>query len=69
MESKQKYDPAAFDSSEAAFQSNSQPLKLSPAQQRLAHGWNSQAGMLLLVILAGSLSPCSYAATEGQQLH
>lgn len=65
----QKYDPTAFCSSEVAFQSKSQPLKLSPAEQRLARGWNSQAGLLLSVVLAGSVSPCSCTAAEGQKLH
>lgn len=69
MESKQKYNPADFCSSEMAFQSKSQPLKLSPAEQKLARGWNSQAGMLPWVVLAGSVSPCSYTAAEGQKLH
>lgn len=59
MDLKQKYNPAAFSSSEMAFQSNSQPLQLSPAEQRLARGWNSQAGMLFSVLLTGSVSPCS----------
>lgn len=44
IESKQKYDPAAFCSSEMAFWSKSQPLK-QPSRQRLARGWNSQSGM------------------------